>query len=453
MIKYDIEFAAEMTRYTKRKINQLKGIYQEARNGKTDNPLLSPIEKIVTLDDLKLLYLYDYYRKFSNTGEIEPIKNRIFKELEIRDGDLDELVKEILIEDGKKEYLSRIDAGGTYLTLLAKDNLITDEELDSDFIIEDTTEIDGENECKKVKGKQILNSSSPLIDIFIERSYYKNGLFLVQHPTGNGKTFALEETVVKLLEDMERLEERKIIILTGNKVNSKPIFKNIEKKLESKGIGKDKILYLNSATEKFQEKDFLEKVKKNLEERKYERFFKLTSKSEKIKVMVRDITALSDINREIYGREKLVEEVLKELTSWINIFLENINKNQVKYEKIAIPEFYFELYPMLDEKNFEKKVYVMTISKFLYGYKTKERTKYFYEDKKNLYFIDEIDSSKSFFVNYILDKKTLSIKNIVQNYYKRWISTRDMREAFIRKVPINCTLSRSIFKKYCGTFA
>lgn len=434
MIKYDIEFVAEMTRYTKRKINQLKGIYQEARNGKTDNPLLSPIEKIVTLDDLKLLYLYDYYRKFSNTGEIEPIKNRIFKELEIRDGDLDELVKEILIEDGKKEYLSRIDAGGTYLTLLAKDNLITDEELDSDFIIEDTTEIDGENECKKVKGKQILNSSSPLIDIFIERSYYKNGLFLVQHPTGNGKTFALEETVVKLLEDMERLEERKIIILTGNKVNSKPIFKNIEKKLESKGIGKDKILYLNSATEKFQEKDFLEKVKKNLEERKYERFFKLTSKSEKIKVMVRDITALSDINREIYGREKLVEEVLKELTSWINIFLENINKNQVKYEKIAIPEFYFELYPMLDEKNFEKKVYVMTISKFLYGYKTKERTKYFYEDKKNLYFIDEIDSSKSFFVNYILDKKTLSIKNIVQNYYKRWISTRDMREAFIRKV-------------------
>ena len=208
MIKYDIEFVAEMTRYTKRKINQLKGIYQEARNGKTDNPLLSPIEKIVTLDDLKLLYLYDYYRKFSNTGAIEPIKNRIFKELEIRDGDLDELVKEILIEDGKKEYLSRIDAGGTYLTLLAKDNLITDEELDSDFIIEDTTEIDGENECKKVKGKQILNSSSPLIDIFIERSYYKNGLFLVQHPTGNGKTFALEETVVKLLEDMERLEER-----------------------------------------------------------------------------------------------------------------------------------------------------------------------------------------------------------------------------------------------------
>ena len=81
--------------------------------------------------------------------------------------------------------------------------------------------------------------------------------------------------------------------------------------------------------------------------------------------MVRDITALSDINREIYGREKLVEEVLKELTSWINIFLENINKNQVKYEKIAIPEFYFELYPMLDEKNFEKKVYAMTVSKFL----------------------------------------------------------------------------------------
>lgn len=272
MIKYDIEFVAEMTRYTKRKINQLKGIYQEARNGKTDNPLLSPIEKIVTLDDLKLLYLYDYYRKFSNTGEIEPIKNRIFKELEIRDGDLDELVKEILIEDGKKEYLSRIDAGETYLTLLTKDNLITDGKLDSNFIFEDITKIEEENECKKVEEKQILNSSSPLIDIFLERSYYKNGLFLVQHPTGNGKTFALEETVVKLLEDMERLEERKIIILTGNKVNSKPIFKNIEKKLESKGIGKDKILYLNSATEKFQEKDFLEKVKKNLEERKYERF-------------------------------------------------------------------------------------------------------------------------------------------------------------------------------------
>lgn len=434
MIKYCIEFVAEVTRYTKKKINQLKGIYQEAHSGKTDNPLLSPIKDIVTLDDLKLLYLYDYYGKLSNTRKIEPIKNRIFKELDIRDGDLNELVKEILIEDGKRECISRIDFGETYLTLLAKENLDINEKLESKFLFKGIEEIEKEEKLESVDKKKIINSNSPLVDIFLERSYYKNGLFLVQHPTGNGKTFALEETVVKLLEDMEGLEERKIIILTGNKVNSKPIFKNIEKKLESKGIGKDKILYLNSATEKFQEKDFLEKVKKNLEERKYDKFFKMIGKNEVTKEIVKDVTALSDIDREIYGREKLVEEVLKELTSWINIFLENINKNKGKYEKIVIPEFYFELYPMLDEKNFEKKVYVMTVSKFLYGYKTKEGTKFFYEDTGNLYFIDEIDSSKSFFVNYILDKKTLSIKNIVQNYYKRWISTRDMREAFIRKV-------------------
>lgn len=105
-----------------------------------------------------------------------------------------------------------------------------------------------------------------MIDIFLERSFYDNGLFLIQHPTGNGKTFAMEETVVKLLEDIEKLGERKIIILTGNKVNSKPVFKNIEKKLEAKGIGKDKILYLNSATEKFQEEEFLKRVKENLVE-------------------------------------------------------------------------------------------------------------------------------------------------------------------------------------------
>lgn len=433
MKKYTIKDIEEITRYNDKKIKRLKAIIQESKGGISKNLLSTGLE--VTLDDLKLLYLYDYYGKLSNTGKIEPIKNRIFKELEIRDGDLNELVREVLVEDGKKEYLSRMNAGETYLTLLAKESPDIDEELESEFLFEEVEEIEKEETCESVGKKKMVNSNSTLIDIFLERSFYENGLFLVQHPTGNGKTFAMEETVVKLLEDIEKLGERKIIILTGNKVNSKPVFKNIEKKLEAKGIGKDKILSLNSATEKFQEEEFLKRVKENLEDKKYDKFFKVINKSEITKETVRKIIYLSNIDRESYGREKLVEEVLKELTNWINIFYKKSSEDiRVKSQGIAIPEFYYALYPMLDEKNFEKKVYVMTVSKFLYGYKTKEGTKYFYEDKGNLYFIDEIDSSKNFFVNYILDKKTLAIKNVVQKYYSRWIAIRDMRENFIKKI-------------------
>lgn len=139
MKKYAIKDIEEITRYNDKKIKRLKAIIQESKGGISKNLLSTGLE--VTLDDLKLLYLYDYFRKFSNTIEIEPIKNRIFKELEIRDGDLNELVRDVLVEDGKKEYLSRIDAGETYLTLLAKESPDIDEELESEFLFEEVEEI------------------------------------------------------------------------------------------------------------------------------------------------------------------------------------------------------------------------------------------------------------------------------------------------------------------------
>lgn len=268
--------------------------------------------------------------------------------------------------------------------------------------------------------------------IFDKYSQKKEGYFPLQHPTGNGKTFFLEKFLVKnILENFENLKHNKIIVITSSKVNVNEIYRNIEKRLIKKGE-QEKIKFvfqMKSVADIFSEVNFLEEFIQELDE-KLEFYEKLPHNF--INNLKRDLKELKIlIEKKVPLEDKLYKvnrDYIYELKNQIFKYFRLKDKKDKteeeieEYKKIKLPNFLYKLYPMIIDENNNKKVYIMTTDKFLYGYVGQKESKNFHSEKGNLIFIDEVDSCKQNFLKYIENQRTLVINNIVNIFNERYNS-------------------------------
>ena len=282
-----------------------------------------------------------------------------------------------------------------------------------------------ENLEENIKEKKLKNNSSILEEIFEKYSKELNGYFPLQHPTGNGKTYHLENFLVKnIISDFKDLKQDRIIVITNNKININEIYRGIISKLkqECQEDKKDYIFQMKSVSDLLSDKEFLDEILNELDEDlKFYNF--ISNKNAFLKKFKKNIRILKEhIDKKVSDdSNNLLKEYIGEFKKYMFKFFKPNEKLKNDYKDITLPKFLYKLFPMIIDKNLQKKIYIMTTDKFLYGYIAKNGTEYFYEDySKSLIFIDEIDSAKDKFLNFIKKRRTLNINNIIDVFNDRY---------------------------------
>lgn len=420
-------------------IPRLKGLKQRGHNKKIEKCLLSPESGFLNFDDLKLYTIYIFVKK-----DIYTIPKRIeqvFNLVKINNNSLDDTYKKLVIENKNKIYIDEEELFENFTVqtcIKVLKQLCPLRNKEKFYPIEDLLNIKNKNrlsinnnlinedELKNYDYKNILDY------IYDNYSQNKDGFFALQHPTGNGKTFFLEKFLLKnILEDFTNLKHKKIIVLTSSKVNVNEIYRNIEKELKKKKEEKkiNYIFQMKSIMDILYNVDFLKEILRELEKDLY--FYEklpinfIIKFKDEIKNLIRYIeqNALRSNDFDIITAEYL-PIIKKHMFRYFRLQLkkEKTEDELNELEKIVLPNFLKKLYPMICQENIDKKIFIMTTDKFLYGYVGRTETNFFYQENENLIFIDEIDSCKNNFLKYIENTKILTINNIINTFNERYNS-------------------------------
>lgn len=236
----------------------------------------------------------------------------------------------------------------------------------------------------------------------------KNGLLLIDAPTGIGKSYSIIEVMLDLLEEMN--EQSRPIFFITNLTKNLPI-KEFEKKARERGLAeayKKYVLYLG-AMEKSVYDHLLELeseipiyIKKTKEYQElFNRLDYIKSKAENESV---DLTSLPEFE---WKFRQLVINKLNELGS-LQTKLELIETN-VNWQWVG------KLYPSVFSK--KRKIFFLSIDKFFLGNPTLVESTYQFINKpefeQSIIFIDEFDTSKDSIINQLIAHSSKNAVNLI----------------------------------------
>lgn len=408
------------------------------KNGKLENPLLSKDVKYLYLEDLKKLIVYNLIRtRKSIQKDVNLTQETLNKK------NIDEVIIKLILPENKKyrliedQIINGLDLESCLKVLeeihpknrkrfyTLEDMLAYDEVLDENNKEELSKNTVKDEIMQSKKKMQTKDNNSVLEEIFEKYSKELNGYFPLQHPTGNGKTFHLENFLVKnIINDFKDLKQDKIIVITNNKININEIYRGIIKKLkeQSQEHKKNCIFQVKSVSDILNNVQFLDEIINDLDkDLKFYNFF--PSKENFIRRFKEKIRFLREyVDKKVpVNSNDFLKEYMGDLKKYMFKFFNLKEKKEFYYENMELPKFLYKLFPMIIEENLEKRIFIMTTDKFLYGYIGKKGTEYFYENsKENLIFIDEIDSAKDKFLNFIKNRRTLNIQNIIDVFNDRY---------------------------------
>ena len=407
-------------------------------------PLLSPESGVLNFDDLKLFTIYIFVRQsYISLATDERIK-KVFNLIKKNQNSIDNTYKNLVRQNNGRIYINLEELYNNFtmetcikvlkqLCPLKEEGYYSNEDiLNLNLKKENISNNNYPSIETEVLNEDISNYDySNILDYIYKVYSQKNkGFFALQHPTGNGKTYFLEKFLISsILEDFKNLKKhKKIIVLTSSKVNVNEIYRNIEKELKRKKQS-EKIKYvfqMKSIIDILSDVDFLKEILMELDKELY--FYKKLPFNFK-----------NELKNELKNLIRFIEQDAlrnNDFDNIISIFLPVIKKQMFKFyrlslkkektseelaelKKLKLPKFLEKLYPMICTENIEKKVFIMTTDKFLYGYVGRTETNFFYQESENLIFIDEIDSCKDNFLKYIENTKTLTINNIINTFNER----------------------------------
>lgn len=426
MEKIAVKYLLKEVKIDKTEISRLKGNRNISHGNRLVDSLLSKDPFFLTFEDLKILIIYtlkfkdpkkrnkekwvkntkEYLKKYDIDSVLKEVISRD-KHIKIdRDKLFNNLTIELYVEILKQIYPFSFEEKNTFLI----------EELCNIVVEEENKESEKIEEEYKKECVEKYHFSNILDYIFNKYSKNRTGYFPLQHPTGNGKTFFLEEFLINnLKENFESLNHDRIIVITNSKVNLNEIYRNVENKLKDDKKMKDYVLKLESINDIFNNIEFLNETINELQENLefYQSF---------------PPNFINNFKKELKESIKYIEQKLdprmmdrlKEFIPQLKMKMFDYYSHEEKKElDITLPKFLSKIYPMTEKENLNKKIYIMTTDKFLYGFVGREETHYFYEEERSLIFIDEIDSSKQNFLKFIKAQRTLCAENIINVFNER----------------------------------
>lgn len=408
---------------------------QNLKNGKLENPLLLDDQRYLHLEDLKKLIVYSLIRTRKSIPKDVMLTQDILKK-----DDIDNLIAKLILSENKRFKLmkDKIINGLDIEECLKVLEELYPKKMDDTYTIDDMLGFEAiankyieiksieSNKIQKSEKKQELGSTDNILeDIFKKYSKEPYGYFPLQHPTGNGKTFHLENFIVKnIVDDFKDLKHNKIIIITNNKININEIYRGIISKLkaQTQESKKECIFQMKSVSDILNDTKFLDEILNDLDKNlKFYNLFQFKESfirkfKEKIRLLKEHVNKKSPLNSNDF-----LKEYMSEIKKCMFKFFHLKEKNEAYYEDMKLPNFLYKLFPMIIEENLQKRIFIMTTDKFLYGYVGCKGTEYFYENfRDNLIFIDEIDSAKDKFLDFIKNRRTLNIQNIIDVFNDRY---------------------------------
>lgn len=230
-------------------IPRLKGRQKLPHLGrKVLKPLLSYDSGELNFKDLKLFTIYTFIKladiKLNTDERIE----KVFELIKLNHNSVDDTFRSLVVKNNNKIY---IDLEELYDNLsmetcikvlkqlcpLEEEAFYSNEDILNLSLRKNSLE---DNSFPITEEKLITEDinnydySNILDYIYKVYSQKDKGYFALQHPTGNGKTYFLENFLLNsILENFENLKNhKKIIVLTSSKVNVNEIYRNIEKGLK-----------------------------------------------------------------------------------------------------------------------------------------------------------------------------------------------------------------------------
>jgi hypothetical protein len=347
-----------------------------------------------------------------------------------------DILKNIIIEHDKDYHIINKEENKNIKFF----EIINKEEIYNNFNIGSNNKKMNNNEIKNFY--QVLEE---IIKLFINKD---NGLFLLNQPTGSGKTSTISKIVAEFISKKE--SHKRIIFMTNLKDNLNEI--------KEKTIQNENTLFINGEEENILEyfekiNEFSKLLKKK--DNKYKKDFGNSSKDENVN-FIENIDLISklgniinqknekkwDKENVINSKNKKVSETLNEIISYLKFnskkIFSDINKTlKSKFSKInfkeltneehdfikneleeRLPNFYFDIFPLLNEYKFNKTYpfIICTTQKFLHGFFNGiKNVKFWQEEKDNILIIDEIDKQKEVILNYLVENfyfKTNDILNL-----------------------------------------
>ncbi len=350
---------------------------QNLKNGKLENPLLLDDKRYLYLEDLKKLIVYSLIR----TRKSIP-KDVILTQDILKKDDIDNLIAKLILSENKRfklmkdKIINGLDIEECLKVLeelypkkmdeiYTIDDMLGFETIANKYIEIKSTE---SNKIQKSEKKQELESTDNILeDIFKKYSEEPYGYFPLQHPTGNGKTFHLENFIVKnIVDDFKNLKHNKIIIITNNKININEIYRGIVSKLkaQTQESKKECIFQMKSVGDILNDARFLDEILNDLDkDLKFYNLFQFKESfirkfKEKIRLLKEHVNKKSPLNSNDFLKEYM-SEIKKCMFKFFNLK----EKNEIYYEDMKLPNFLYKLFPMIIEENLQKRILIMTTDK------------------------------------------------------------------------------------------
>lgn len=429
-------------------IPRLKGRQDLPHLGrKVLKPLLSYESGELNFEDLKLFTIYTFIKQEDISLNTDERIEKVFNLIKLNHNNVDDTFISLVVKNNNKIYINSEELYNNLsmetcikvlkqLCPLEEEAFYSNEDILNLSLRRNSLE---DNSFPITEEKLIIEDinnydySNILDYIYKVYSQKDKGYFALQHPTGNGKTYFLEKFLLNsILENFENLKNhKKIIVLTSSKVNVNEIYRNIEKGLKrKKQLEKMNCVFqMKSIMDILSDINFLREILIELNKSLY--FYTKFP-----------FNFLRDLQNEIKNLMRYIEQNAlrnNDFDNIVGLYLPVIKKQMFRYyrlslkkektleeieelKKIKLPKFLEKLYPMICAENMDKKIFIMTTDKFLYGYVGRTETNFFYQEDENLIFIDEIDSCKENFLKYIENTKTLTMNNIINTFNERYNS-------------------------------
>lgn len=249
----------------------------------------------------------------------------------------------------------------------------------------------------------------------------ETGLSIIEIPTGRGKTYNILQCIA---DYREKYPDRKIFFITTQLKNLpyddlKRIYKNKEQfHNDVMKIERNIANFLTLDLDKF-EKD-LKTWKDWPEYKELKRSIQNYRQLNETKSYINEFTKIkidSDLTENERSFRKRIESTLKEETSKIAINIPDKVEDELKYKKLYLIQTKYnwlrEIYPTIETDS--HKVFMLSMSKFLYGNSTIIEPTYKFINNKitenAIIFIDEFDSTKRVIDDLILENSAKNFEN------------------------------------------
>lgn len=251
-----------------------------------------------------------------------------------------------------------------------------------------------------------------VIKNFCEDEQTSNGLFLIDMPTGAGKTY---EVIHYIKELMEKYPDKKIFFVTTLKKNLDDPYNDLINILSEEQ--KKKVFRIKPNIDFVKEKfnSIKNDVKKNEKVWKSNEFKQLEEKYEIVDILKerKKETKFNEFQEAEYNFRKMLTYKLHEVFKQKTKKLQAIN---------TMPEWQWigELYPSVFTQDYS--VYFLTIDKFLLEHSTIVEHPYFFYNhpsfKNSFVFVDEFDATKETMLKNIIDRNIENGMNYI-DLFKR----------------------------------